>query len=307
MKIVVLCSTYNGEKYLIDQIDSILSQELSADAELKIYVRDDGSKDRTTNILEGYQSSGKLKWYSGNNIGPGRSFWDLIQTAEDADYYAFCDQDDVWCQRKILHAIEQLEHISNQNECPCLYTGNVIITDEFLKPIGGAVAQFHYTDCAHTLIYPSSPGCTYVFNRVARQILKKYKMTAENEIIHDWLSQAIVSIFGKVIYDEEPYMFYRQHADNMIGAIEKGPLIKKSLTRLKRGICSKATKNRSKMASFLLDSYLDIPSDKREILQTVSGYERSIRSHFKFMNDDKFLTNTTADIYFYLLIITNRL
>ena len=107
-KIIVLMSTYNGEKYLQVQLDSILSQE---NVDLELLVRDDGSTDSTKTILERYQSEGKLTWYSGKNKKPAYSFFDLLGKCKDADYYAFADQDDFWHEDKLINAIKRLEKI----------------------------------------------------------------------------------------------------------------------------------------------------------------------------------------------------
>ena len=102
--ILVLMSTYNGEKYLKEQIDSILAQK---NVEVTIQVRDDGSTDGTIRILEEYQKCGKLNWYSSTNMGPAKSFLDLVYNAPlKYDYYAFCDQDDYWKEDKLYKAIE---------------------------------------------------------------------------------------------------------------------------------------------------------------------------------------------------------
>lgn len=92
--ITVLMSTYNGEKYLKEQLDSILNQE---QVDLKLLIRDDGSTDGTVNILKEYENSHtNIKWYSGLNLGCGKSFFQLVLDAPKSDYYAFVDQDDVW-------------------------------------------------------------------------------------------------------------------------------------------------------------------------------------------------------------------
>lgn len=100
--VTVLMSTYDGENFLRDQIESILNQE---DVYVHLIVRDDGSKDRTINILEEYQSRGKLEWYSGKNLGSARSFLNLVSKSPDNEYYAFSDQDDVWFSKKLKRAI----------------------------------------------------------------------------------------------------------------------------------------------------------------------------------------------------------
>ena len=123
--ILVLMSTYNGEKYLKEQIDSILAQK---NVEVTIRVRDDGSTDGTIRILEEYQKCGKLNWYSSTNMGPAKSFLDLVYNAPlKYDYYAFCDQDDYWKEDKLYKAIERLEHFDDK---PALYHCELEIVDE---------------------------------------------------------------------------------------------------------------------------------------------------------------------------------
>lgn len=114
--VCVLLSTYNGEKYLEEQLNSLIKQE---DVELRILVRDDGSKDRTHEILDKWQKRGHINWYEGKNKGAAQSFMDLIYNAPEADYYAFCDQDDVWLPEKLKVAIDK---IRESNEAmPCMY------------------------------------------------------------------------------------------------------------------------------------------------------------------------------------------
>ena len=103
-KVLILVSTYNGEKYLPEQLDSLYAQE---GVDIHILVRDDGSKDNTIGILKNYQGSkGKMTIIEGENIGAGQSFLALINEATtnypDYDYYAFCDQDDVWYGNKVV-------------------------------------------------------------------------------------------------------------------------------------------------------------------------------------------------------------
>ena len=92
-KVLILLSTYNGERYIKEQIESLLKQE---NVKVSILVRDDGSTDGTINILNEYQKQGKLKWYTGENLKPAKSFMNLVENAPEYEYYAFCDQDDVW-------------------------------------------------------------------------------------------------------------------------------------------------------------------------------------------------------------------
>ena len=119
-KVTILMSTYNGEDFLEEQLQSLLSQQ---DVETHILVRDDGSTDRTRDILDHWQDAGKLTWYGGDNLGWAMSFMHLLIHAQpDADYYAFCDQDDIWLPDKLSRAVSMIEQ--QEQEC-VLYCSNV--------------------------------------------------------------------------------------------------------------------------------------------------------------------------------------
>lgn len=94
MKAAVLMSTYNGARFIREQLDSILDQ--TGEFELDLWVRDDGSTDGTKDILNDYESRGLLRWYTGENLGPAQSFLDLVRRTLGYDWYAFADQDDFW-------------------------------------------------------------------------------------------------------------------------------------------------------------------------------------------------------------------
>ena len=128
-RVVVLMSSYNGERYIRNQIDSICNQQ--GDFVLDIIVRDDGSSDDTINILEEYANQGKVRWYTGQNLKPARSFIDLILNVCGYDYYAFSDQDDFWYQDKIQCAIDWIKGAKK----PAIYFSNAEIADEKLNSL----------------------------------------------------------------------------------------------------------------------------------------------------------------------------
>ena len=124
-------SSYNGEEFIREQIDSILGQE---GVETALHVRDDGSTDSTQEILEEYRKQGKLRWYTGDNLKPAKSFMDLIATVEtDAEYIALSDQDDVWLPEKLKTATEALKEFPKDR--PAMYYGNTKLVDRELKEI----------------------------------------------------------------------------------------------------------------------------------------------------------------------------
>lgn len=282
MKICILMSTYNGEKFLREQLDSLLAQTVP----VEIYVRDDGSTDSTQNILDEYLKNDSLKWYTGENLRPAKSFWDLVQTAPQADYYAFCDQDDVWLPDKIERAIKMLTQVENQNQ-PLLYCSNVTVTDKYLNNISIFKASEPHTDFAYSLIYSLAPGCTFVFNELSRNEMIKYDMNTETEVIHDWLTHKIVAMLGKVVYDSEPSMFYRQHENNVIGAKQDSKIVA-FLKKVKR-IFGSFANIRSNCAKSLLTVYREQISDENlHILNMLANYKEDKKLKKEFLKTDIF-------------------
>lgn len=257
-------STYNGEKFLQQQLDSLYNQTVKVD----IYVRDDGSTDNTKQILATNAQEGKLLWYNGKNLKPAKSFWNLLQTAPDADYYAFCDQDDFWFSNKIENAIHHIKAVENINR-PILYCSNVTITDVNLNPIELMYKKSSVpTDLSHALINNIAPGCTMVFNRAAKNKLIIYD--CEKDIImHDWLAYKIVSMFGLVIYDVASSMYYRQHCNNVIGFHKRKNIrdITESFRRNKH-----VRSNEARNIMNIYGNYIDKKSYK--ILNTISHADK---------------------------------
>lgn len=212
--ILVLMSTYNGEKYLKEQIDSILAQK---NVEVTIRVRDDGSTDGTIRILEEYQKCGKLNWYSSTNMGPAKSFLDLVYNAPlKYDYYAFCDQDDYWKEDKLYKAIERLEHFDDK---PALYHCELEIVDENLEHIKMTRNCNKTKFIDQTLMVFYIPGCTMVFNNCLMRKIQERKPEFDLITMHDcWLYYICLGIGGKIISDKNAYIQYRQHGNNVIGA-----------------------------------------------------------------------------------------
>jgi len=299
MLIKVLLSSYNGEKYIEEQLDSILAQKCSADIE--ILVRDDGSKDSTDNILDRYQEKGLLKWYKGENLRCARSFWDLMLNSGDADYYAFCDQDDFWMNDKLESAINMLGR--EDNNIPLLYSGNFIAVDKELKAIKKVDKGMKNTGFGNSLIKSLSPGCTFVFNKKACEIMRMY--TGELDI-HDWVAHKIVAAFGKVVYDPEPHMLYRQHGNNVIGVAKNN--CKLFFARVKRFLNGTSTGVRSKMAQNLLDNFGNMLSEEKlTVLKHLTDYKKSFKDKLTLLKDKHFdLGSPIANFQFAILVLLNK-
>lgn len=213
MKVIVLMSSYNGEEYISEQIESILNQEGSFDLEL--IVRDDGSSDNTISILKEYERLNKISWYSGNNIGSQNSFFNLMKNSPQSDYYAFSDQDDIWNTDKLEHGIKMLK---GNDIVPCVYFSNAITVDKDRNVLDKKV----YEKCPmldfHTLsISGGILGCTMIFNNKMMEYIKSQK-DSTGIVMHDYFVAVLCkAVGGKIIYDDRCNMKYRQHGSNAVG------------------------------------------------------------------------------------------
>ena len=300
MKLTVLLSSYNGEKYIKEQIDSILNQTLQ---NVSLLVRDDGSSDKTVEILKQYESCGKLKWYNGENLRCAKSFWNLVMNAEKSDYYAFCDQDDVWDADKLECAVNMLEK-ENPNT-PLLYFCDVRVTDSELNVISENMVQVMPIRYPLSLVKNIAPGCTYVFNNATRELLKRLDFDKYEMDIHDWMVYRIVACFGKPIFDNRTHMNYRQHGNNEIGAHKKG--IFEIIEVIKRFFNPKIENIRGRNARILEECYGDIMSKENlELTRLMSRYreDKNIKSRFLKSKDFKF--KGIKYFYFKLLILLNK-
>ncbi len=211
-KVQILLSTYNGEKFLCELMDSLLAQDYPC---LEILVRDDGSSDGTRDILLDY--SGKhenVQAVFGPNLGVVHSFLKLIEISSlDADYFAFCDQDDVWLPEKVTRAVNVLEAMPPN--IPLLYCSRVTIVDEQLRYLGMSKLPQRPPSFENALVENVATGCTIVINASSKRLL--LCGTPRNALMHDWWMYLVVAAFGEVIYDSQSLMLYRQHDSNVVG------------------------------------------------------------------------------------------
>lgn len=214
--ICVLMSTYNGEEYVFDQITSVLAQE--GNFSLTCLVRDDGSTDGTVRILKRIadEYSPRVSLLIGNNIGLNNSFLELLEHVEPNDYYAFCDQDDIWLPHKISRAISSIG--SNDSSKPLLYASRSIVCDKNLVPLGLTRKASKPIVIENALIQNVCPGHTQVFNEALRSIVLE-KTTERNNIYYydSWLA-CFAALYGEVLFDSVPQVLYRQHEKNRLGS-----------------------------------------------------------------------------------------
>lgn len=202
-------STYNGEKFLEEQIDSLLRQTY---CNFEILIRDDGSKDRTCEILKEYEKKySNIYVYLENNVGVTKSFFELLKKS-DADYIAFSDQDDVWLEEKIEKAVEKLQTLKE----PALYCSNKILVDSNLNIIAENKHKKLVPGFENAVVECICTGCTSMMNRSLAENIKEH--IPERAIMHDWWCYLVASYLGTVIFDNNAYIYYRQHESNVVGA-----------------------------------------------------------------------------------------
>lgn len=285
MRLAVLMSTYNGERFLRQQIDSILVQV--CDCQVDLWVRDDGSQDHTCEILEEYATAGKLQWYIGPNLKPAKSFLDLLKQCPGYDYYAFADQDDYWYPDKLQNGIDRLSGIA----VPALSFANARLVDVALQPLGRNVYRNPpHTDFWSVTCGAGILGCTVVFNKMLAQLIQE-KPLPQELIMHDYYLGIVCALHdGEILYDHAPCMDYRQHDNNVVGSSSN------KLGALKdriRQLTVPAVNTLDKMADIICAHYPDVPNqEKREWLQGVSCYRESFFRAAKLAMDRRPIYNS---------------
>lgn len=301
--VCVLMSTYNGNRYIKDQMDSLQSQ---IGVTLKIVVRDDGSSDDTLTIINNYASRyHNISILKEQNYGVEESFNRLCKYAlehEKADYYAFCDQDDVWDNDKLKIAIEKL--VGFDKEKPNLYFSNLRKVDENLNFIGDLYKDNEvFTDRSKTLVQIFTYGCTCVFNRTA---LEYYCRTEQQNTYHDNWVYCICSYLGNVIYDSEGHIQYRQHGNNLSGQHSSG--LSLLISRLKRPFKGNLGHDFEIMSNQLLQFENEIRPYDLPLIKKISSYRDNLTFKLSLLLSKSYKTgHLIKDICIKVRILTNSL
>lgn len=298
-KVQILLSTFNGEKYLEKQLDSILNQTYS---NFTLLIRDDGSTDSTMDLLNRYAKlDPRISYYQGENKGVKGSFFDLVKKVDDtADFYSFSDQDDVWKPDKLEVAVIKLKEM-NQN-IPLLYCGKTTLVDHELNPIEYTIRTSKIKPgFGNALVENISTGCTSVVNRTLLLLVREH--IPEFTVMHDWWFYLSASAFGDVIYDEMSYIDYRQHADNMIGTRSNYyDEFKKRFRnyRVNRGQVRRQAQE--------FDRLYQIDMEKKQLLTYVMNAKKNFRFRLIILFGKKIYRQRTLDnIIFKLLFLFGKI
>ena len=214
-KVAILMGCFNGAKHISEQLESIASQ---THLNWCLFASDDGSTDETIDILKAYQSrwgGDKLVIIMGPRAGFCRNFLTLATNPDIvADFYAFCDQDDVWKPNKIERSLSDLAN--HAKSIPALYCASTSFVDRDLNFIGLSPLPTEVPGFGNALFQNIAGGNTMVFSSALKKMLERFGCVDVS--LHDWwLYILATSTSGAVLYDPEPSVLYRQHEDNLIG------------------------------------------------------------------------------------------
>lgn len=202
-KVNIIMSTYNGQKYIEEQMESLFAQEYP---NIDIYVRDDGSKDHTLDILEKYSNEGKITLFKGNNLGFCGSFMKLLEMTGDGDYWSFCDQDDVWYPDKVRLAVEWMEQ--QKQEKPLLYYSFSEMIDENRNYLGIQKPPKGSLSFRRAMTGTFGVGFSMVINEKLREEMLKCSPAKVHS--HDWLAGAVALGMGQIHVNPKVCAMYRR-------------------------------------------------------------------------------------------------
>jgi len=277
-KVLVLMSTYNGESYLDEQLNSIFNQE---GVDVDLYIRDDGSTDKTLDIIRNWQKKGNINFYQGENLRPAKSFMNLISNSGGYKYYALSDQDDFWKKNKLITALSAIKEKNNTE--PTLYYSMSTITDEKLQKLDKSDIEKKYT-FAESLVRNNAQGATMVFNDSMIELIKSH-IPLQLDMHDSWIYSVAKGVGANIIYDYDSYMYYRQHNNNVIGKGEKDVGLFKKIKR-KLTLTHENKGLRYENVIEMYKGYYNFmsPQDKKVLLK-VLNYKKNIITKIMVVTD----------------------
>ncbi len=281
-RVLIMLATYNGEKFLCEQLDSIYNQE---DVRIHILARDDGSSDSTIRILEDYaEKYGRMTIIKGENVGAIRNFFLLVQYAvnnmADFDYYAFSDQDDFWFKNKLIVSVTELDKCSNDIR---LFCSAEQAADQNLTPLKSMPPLFN-NNLASALVASQSGGCTQVMSVGLLKIVNHYSKLPDGRriMMHDAVVNILAyAMHADIVQHHEPVMYYRLHGNNVVGRSRN--IVSLTIGRIKR-LINQDPNYKSDFADQVLYLYGDmLPTDSKIVLSKFAHYRNSFSKRMSLL------------------------
>ncbi|MDX7359173.1 glycosyltransferase family 2 protein [Escherichia coli] len=309
----MLLATYNGEKYVKEQISSVLNNfDKLKNSECTILISDDGSTDNTVDIIKRMsEEDPRILFLDGNKKGGVKYNFNYLIQHTDADYVFFCDQDDLWLPNK-MHIFMDRFNIEEVNfNGPILVHSDLCVADNNLSPIN--VSMFDYQminkspNLAELLVSNSVTGCVMACNKKLIDGIKLSQIS--NSIMHDWYIALYASSFGVISFVDKALILYRQHGGNQVGAksfslkdVIKFSGIKDKLVNARRSVLN----TRDQSALFISDFGDKLSMEKKIILESYINFfnggvlNRMNLFFYKRVRKTSFLRN----LVFFLIYVT---
>ncbi|MCL1031428.1 glycosyltransferase family 2 protein [Serratia silvae] len=224
-KVSIVIATYNGGKYVAEQMESILSSERFLSTIKEIIVTDDGSTDETLDIVSEYVNNYDFisLYKTSKNIGVVNNFMHGLSYAT-GDYIMFCDQDDFWLPHKIKVMHKKILDMEAEHGggTPLLAFSDLKIVDEKLNETHPSFIAFNKItlpkacELGHLFLNNIAPGCVCIFNKALVENID-IKST-KGWLMHDWWFLLTAASLGRIGVVDEALMLYRQHGNNVVGA-----------------------------------------------------------------------------------------
>lgn len=297
----ILLAVYNGEKYLKEQLCSIINQTYK---EFNIIVRDDGSTDNSLSIIRGFEAlyPHQIKVIEGAPSGSAKNNFFELMNYTVSDYIMFCDQDDVWLENKIeitLKKMKETESVHGKST-PILCHTDLKVVDRSLDTINSSFFKMQKFDISktslnHALVQNIVTGCTIMINKALLELAKD--TNSDDIIMHDWWLFLIASAFGRIETITTPAILYRQHEENQLGAKTLSPMTHRQMTNSVRASI--------KQAYSFLQCYHELLSlSQVEMIQYYSNiYKYSFLKRVFILRKFKFYKHPFIKKFFQTIII----
>ena len=274
-----MLAVYNGEKFLKQQIDSLLEQTYK---DIKIVVRDDGSTDNSCLIIDDYckEYPDKICRIIGQPTGSAKQNFARLLEHCDSDYIMFCDQDDVWLPDKIEKTMLSMKAAEENGDIPVLVHTDLKIANQQLDVISNSLFDFQKLihdniTLPKLLVQNYVTGCTVMINRALKNVCGQLP---DSCIMHDWWLALTAVLFGKLVFENSATILYRQHSENQVGSKASYGIayVKQKLSAFKRvrntynatysqaqALLENYASRLSKEQKHILEEYCDIPNKNK--------------------------------------------
>ncbi len=287
-KIAILMATFNGEKYLEEQIDSLLAQTSRS---WELFIHDDQSGDQTPEIIDRYahRYPERIHILEGPACGTARDNFFYLMKNVRAPYLMFCDQDDVWMPEKIEKTLCRMKEMESQEktEIPLLVFSDLAVADEQMNILAERMSVYQNLPpervrLKNLMIQNVITGCTVMINRTLAELALKPEK-AEGIIMHDWWCALAAACFGRIAYVDSALVLYRQHAQNSVGAKEAHSL-PYLLTAFKAETIQQAMEKKRTQAETFIHTYDFKEKPLFEEFVRLSNGSRAAKLRFYFQH-----------------------